>query len=333
MDDGDSRVRTLVTGVSGQDGWYLGRRLLEAGDDVHGLVRNPDDVARLESELAGVTVHVADLRDDHALRSVVDAVQPHRIFNLAGSTSVARSWDQPVETADVIGIAAVRLLAAAWDLQSQTGIRVRLLQASSAEVFGDPEDVPQTEDTRHAPVTPYGAAKDFAHTMVEVYRRRGLFAAVAVLYNHESPRRPGTFVARKITRAVTAIARGEQDLLTLGNIDVKRDWGYAPDHVDGMIRILEADRADDYIVATGEAHTVRDFVETAFAVVDIHDWERHVRIDPALYRPADPRALVGDPTRLMSLGWKPTVTFEELVRIMVTADLDREAVTDRSLPR
>jgi GDPmannose 4,6-dehydratase len=181
--------------------------------------------------------------------------------------------------------------------------------------------MPQTEATPHAPVTPYGAAKDFAHTMVEVYRRRGLFAAAAILYNHESPRRPDTFVARKITRAVTAIARGEQDVLVLGNIDVLRDWGYAPDHVDGMIRILEADQADDYIVATGEARTVRDFVEAAFSAVGITDWESHVRIDQSLYRPADPRALVGDSARLRALGWKPAVSFEELVRIMVTADL------------
>ena len=240
----------------------------------------------------------------------------------AGSTSVARSWDEPVETADVIGVAAVRLLAAAWDLETRTGIGVRLLQASSAEVFGDPLDVPQTETTPHAPVTPYGAAKDFAHTMVEVYRRRGLFAAAAMLYNHESPRRPDTFVARKITRAVTAISRGEQDVLTLGNIDVLRDWGYAPDHVDGMIHILDAEQPDDYVVATGEARTVRDFVEAAFSVVGIRDWESHVTIDQGLYRPADPRALVGDATRLRSLGWSPRVTFEELVRIMVAADLD-----------
>ena len=240
---GETQFRALVTGVSGQDGWYLAKRLLTAGCDVHGVVRNGSDVARLETELPGLVTHVADLVDDAALRGAVDAAEPDRIFNLAGSTSVARSWDEPVEAADVIGIGAVRLLNAAWDLQVRSGREVRFLQASSAEVFGDPVAVPQDEGTVHAPVTPYGAAKDFAHTMVQVYRRRGMFASAAILYNHESPRRPSSFVARKITRAVASIARGSQDKLVLGNIDVLRDWGYAPDHVDGMLRILAAERA------------------------------------------------------------------------------------------
>ena len=190
--------------------------------------------------------------------------------------------------------------------------------------------MPQDESTLHAPVTPYGAAKDFAHTMVQVYRRRGMFASAAILYNHESPRRPSSFVARKITRAVASIARGSQDKLVLGNIDVLRDWGYAPDHVDGMLRILAAERADDYVVATGEARSVRDFVVAAFAAVGVSDWKAHVEIDPGLYRPADPRALVGDASRLRSLGWRPEVGFEDLVSIMVQADLDE---LDRRRPR
>ncbi|CAN5645623.1 GDP-mannose 4,6-dehydratase [soil metagenome] len=319
---GQTRFRALVTGVSGQDGWYLARRLLAEGCEVHGVVRDAGAVAALEAELPGLVTHVADLVDDAALRGAVDAAEPDRIFNLAGSTSVARSWAEPVLAADVIGIGAVRLLNAAWDLQERSRREVRFLQASSAEVFGDPVSVPQDEDTPHAPVTPYGAAKDFAHAMVQVYRRRGMFASAAILYNHESPRRPASFVARKINRAVAAIARGSQEQLVLGNIDVLRDWGYAPDHVDGMLRILAAESPGDYVVATGEARSVRDFVAATFAVVGGGDCEPHVEIDPGLYRPADPRALVGEAARLRSLGWRPEVGFEELVSIMVRADLD-----------
>ena len=314
--------RVLVTGVSGQDGWYLAQRLLAAGHEVHGIVRSDSVRETLEAQLSGLVTHVGDLRHEHSLVAVVDDVEPHQVFNLAGSTSVARSWEAPVEAADVIGVGAVRLLNAAWALRERTGREVRFLQASSAEVFGDPATVPQDERTDRLPVTPYGAAKDFAHTMVGVYRRRGMFATSAILYNHESPRRPATFVARKITRAVAAMARGSQETLSLGNIDVLRDWGYAPDHVDGMIRVLNADEPDDYVVATGEARSVREFVAAAFAAVGIDDWESRVAIDPSLYRPADPRALVGDPSRLRSLGWRPSVDFEELVAIMVRADLD-----------
>ena len=200
----------LVTGVSGQDGWYLAERLLAAGAEVHGIVRDPADVALVQDQLPGLTAHVADLQDACRLGAVVADVAPHKIFNLAGSTSVARSWDEPVEAADVIGVGAVRLLDAAWRLRERTGREVRFLQASSAEIFGDPVGAPQDESTPRDPVTPYGAAKDFAHTMVGVYRRRGMFATAAMLYNHESPRRPTTFVARKITRAVASIARRQR---------------------------------------------------------------------------------------------------------------------------
>ena len=198
---------------------------------------------------------------------------------------------------------------------------MRFLSASSAEIFGDAVEVPQRESTPRLPVTPYGAAKSFAHQMVAVYRARGMLASSAILYNHESPRRPEAFVARKISREAAKIALGLSTTLTLGNIDVYRDWGYAPDYVDAMIAILDAPRADEYIVATGVAHSVRQFVEHAFAYVGIDDWQAHVVIDPALYRPADPKQLVGDPTRLRGLGWKPSVDFEELVHIMVEADL------------
>ncbi|WP_252274588.1 GDP-mannose 4,6-dehydratase [Nocardioides sp. LMS-CY] len=322
MTDHDSRYRALLTGVTGQDGWYLARRLLAEGQEVHGIVRDAAVIDAIAAELPGLQVHLADLRDHDSLLRALEAAAPDRIFNLAGSTSVARSWEEPVETADTIGIGAVRLLAAAWERQERTGSEIRFLQASSAEVFGDPATAPQSEATLRNPVTPYGAAKDFAHTMVQVYRHRGLYATAAILYNHESPRRPPTFVARKITAAVAAIARGRADHLSLGNMDVLRDWGYAPDYVAAMIRILDAPSPRDYVVATGNAHSVRDFVREAFAVVGIDDWESYVSVDPGLYRPADPRALVGDSTRLRELGWEPTVSFSELVRTMVQADLD-----------
>jgi GDPmannose 4,6-dehydratase len=198
---------------------------------------------------------------------------------------------------------------------------VRFVQASSAEVFGDARESPQRESTPRAPVTPYGAAKSFAQEMVSVYRARGMLASSAILYNHESPRRPQTFVARKISREAARISLGLSDTITLGNIDVFRDWGYAPDYVAALLTIIDQPEASDYVVATGVAHSVRQFVETAFAYVGIDDWESHVVIDPTLYRPADPKSLVGDPSKLRALGWEPKVGFEQLVHIMVEADL------------
>jgi GDPmannose 4,6-dehydratase len=320
-----ARQRALITGVLGQDGWYLARRLSEAGHEVHGTDRHRERVEGGSHDLPGVQLHHADLSDEAGMGRLVRTLQPTRIFNLAGSTSVARSWTHPAESAEVLGVGTVRLLAAAWELHAQ-GRPVRFLQASSAEIFGDPAVSPQSEDTPIAPVTPYGAAKAFAHSMVGVYRQRGLFATTAILYNHESPRRPQSFVAAKIARGVAEIAAGLRDTLVLGNIDVSRDWGYAPDYVDAMCKILDADQPDDHVVATGDARSVRDFVEAAFAVVGIKDWQRHVEIDPDLLRPADPRSLVGDAARLRALGWKPSLGFEELVRVLVTHHASHLAV-------
>jgi GDPmannose 4,6-dehydratase len=204
-----------------------------------------------------------------------------------------------------------------------SGHPVRVLQASSAEIFGDAVDVPQRESTPIRPVTPYGAAKAYAHEMAGIYRTRGLHVSAAVLYNHESPRRPVSFVARKISLGVARISRGLEDELVLGNIDVLRDWGYAPDYVDAMRRIIEQPSADDYVVASGEAHTVRDYVAEAFSYVGISDWESKVRVDPALYRPADPQRLVGDSGKLRGIGWRPTMSFSQLVATMIDAELSR----------
>jgi len=322
----------LVTGVNGQDGGYLAARLLEQGAEVHGLVRDDGQATTLRERYPGLVPHVGDLRDDRRIRDLVHDLRPDVVVNLAGSTSVARSWEAPVETADVLAVGPVRLLDACWTLDQEHGHRTRLLQASSAEIFGNAMAEPQDEQTPVAPVTPYGAAKAYAHAMVDVYRRRGMHASSAILYNHESPRRPTSFVARKISRGVAAISLGQQDELRLGNIDALRDWGYAPDYVEAMLLVVAQETPADYIVATGAAHTVRDFVVAAFQHVGIDDWERHVVVDPDLYRPADPRALVGDSSRLQGLGWRPTVGFRDLVALMVDADLADVGGADSAKP-
>jgi GDPmannose 4,6-dehydratase len=313
--------RFLVTGANGQDGTYLVRRLLFEGHEVHGMCHSAAGAVRLERDFPEVSAHVADLSDAVGMTALIDAIEPTHLINLAGNTSVARSWQFPSETAEILGVGPVRLLDAAWQLGERTGRRVAFVQASSAEIFGDATDVPQTESSFRRPVTPYGAAKSFAHEMVGVYRKRGMFASSAVLYNHESPNRPASFVSRKITREVARISLGLSDRLTLGNIHVHRDWGYAPDYVDALLRISRAEVPNDFIVATGVSHSVRDFVAAAFRHVGIEEWDGFVRIDPAFYRPADPKELVGDPQRLRDLGWAPTVTFEELVHLMVDSDL------------
>lgn len=314
--------RALVTGPTGQDGGYLLERLLHDGWEVHAVVREADHVP--SSGADDVEWHVADLCRPGLLRGVVMEVQPDHLYNLAGVSSVAASWREPELTTQVNAAAVATLLEAAWSLQEQTGRQVRFLQAGSAEIFGQAEEVPQTELTPLRPVNPYGAAKAFAHQMVTVYRARGLHATNCVLYNHESPRRPESFVTRKITMGVARIVRGEQTDLVLGDLDVRRDWGWAPDFVDAMLRAARHDIPDDYLVATGEAHSVKEFVAAAFARVGVEDWRAYVRTDPAFVRPADPSLLVGDASKARDvLGWRPTKTFAEIVSAMVDADLAR----------
>ncbi len=248
--------------------------------------------------------------------------RPSEIYNLAAISSVARSWDEPELTARVNGLGAVGLLESARRLQEREGRPVRFVQASSSEIFGLPDRSPQDEDTPVRPANPYGAAKAFAHLMVDVYRHRGLHAVSLVLYNHESPRRPEQFVTRKITAGVAAISAGTASRLTLGNLAAVRDWGWAPDYVDAMVRAARADVPRDYVVATGESHSVEEFVAAAFRCVGIDDWASYVDVDPALLRPVDATALVGDATRIRrDLGWVPTVAFDEVVSRMVEADL------------
>lgn len=307
----------LVTGATGQDGSYLVERLLDEGVSVHGVVR-PGPAEALPP---AVVTHVVDLRDRDGLAEVVASVAPDEVYNLGGLSSVAASWSDPVLAAEVSGLAVAALLEAAWQLQSSSGRPVRVLQASSAEVYGGAPP-PQSERTPLAPGSPYGAAKAFAQHLVGVYRGRGLHAVSTVLFNHESPRRPDTFVTRKITSTVARISRGLADELVLGNLDARRDWGWAPDYVDAMVRALRHPSAEDYVVATGESHSVRDFVAAAFARAGVADWAGLVRSDPAFARPVDTPEQVGDASRARQvLGWAPTVPFAEIVGRMVDADL------------
>lgn len=307
--------RALVTGVTGQDGRYLSELLTASGFDVHGLV--PPDAAL---PVPDVTLHVADIVAADAA-AIVREVRPDHIYNLAGISSVAASWADPVATMQVNGTGAVGLLEAAWALR-EAGRDVRFVQASSAEVFGEASESPQTEDTPLRPVNPYGASKALAHLAVGVYRARGLHASSMILYNHESPRRGVGFVTRKITSTVAAISRGEASELRLGNLDARRDWGWAPDYVRAMFLAASHEVGGDYVVATGVSHSVRDFVAAAFARVGIADWEHYVVVDPAFFRPTDPSELCGDATRAReTLGWEPTVAFEDMVAAMVEEDL------------
>jgi GDPmannose 4,6-dehydratase len=311
-------TRAFVTGIGGQDGGYLAERLLSDGVEVHALAHEQDP----PPHVPGVELHTGDLTRVDEVRALLLDLAPDEVYNLAAISSVARSWDQPDLTALVNGTAAVALMESALQVQDKRGVRVRFVQASSAEIFGQPDVTPQDESTPVRPVNPYGAAKAYAHLAADVYRRRHLHAVSAILYNHESPRRPATFVTRKITSTVAAIATGRARRLTLGNLEARRDWGWAPDYVDALVRGARADVPGDFVIATGASHSVRDFTAAAFGHAGIDHWEGLVDYDPALARPADPTELAGDASRArQQLGWTPTVGFEELVGRMVDADL------------
>lgn len=319
----------LVTGISGQDGSYLAESLLAQGYDVHGVVRsaNPEDGGNA-GETSGVTLHTLDIADTSALSALVSAVAPDEIYNLAAVSSVFRSWAEPVHTAEINALPVAAMLEAAWKLEEQ-GHHVRFVQASSAELFGQAEVSPQNESTPIRPSSPYGAAKAYAHHMVGVYRQRGLFASNCILYNHESPRRPEAFVTRKITSSVARISRGLQESLELGNLDARRDWGWAPDFARALELAVRAERADDFVIATGVTHSIADFVSAAFARVGITEWQHLVSINEAFSRPVDPAEQVGDARKAREvLGWHTTVDFDEIVGAMVDADL---ALLDTSL--
>lgn len=310
----------VITGAAGQDGSYLTDRLLADGYAVHAVVRSDDRADLLGAP--GVTTHVLDLTEHARIRTLLAEVAPDEVYNLGGISSVAQSWSDPVGTAEANGVAVIALLEGALAVQDLLRRPVRVLQASSAEIFGEPPTFPQNEQTPLRPVSPYGAAKALAHHAVAVFRGHGLHASTVILYNHESPRRPLTFVTRKITAGVARIATTGKGVLHLGNLEARRDWGWAPDYVDAMVRAARHEVPDDYVVATGEAHSVADFVVAAFAHVGIEDWQRHVEVDPTLFRPVDPSLLVGDATKVRTaLGWAPTRGFADLVGAMVDHDM------------
>jgi GDPmannose 4,6-dehydratase len=313
--------RALITGITGQDGSYLADLLLEKGYDVHGMVRraSTETFQRLQHIRDKITLHTGDLLDQRSLGEVMREVDPHEIYNLAAMSFVAASWNQPVLTADFTGVGVTRMLEAMREMAPDA----RLYQASSSEMFGKVLEVPQTEKTPFYPRSPYGVAKAYGHFITVNYRESyDLFACSGILFNHESPRRGLEFVTRKVTHGAAAIKLGLSEELALGNMDAQRDWGYAKDYVEAMWLMLQQDEPDDYVIATGEAHSVQELVDVAFAQVDL-DPKDYLRIDERFMRPAEVDHLIGDYAKAKEqLGWEPRTSFEELVQLMVDSDLE-----------
>ena len=319
--------KVLITGITGQDGSYLAELLLSKGYEVHGIIRRAStfNTSRLEhlytdphTREAALKLHYGDLSDASALARLIGRITPDEIYNLAAQSHVRVSFDSPEYTTDITATGAVRLLEAI----RETGIKPRFYQASSSEMFGKAQEIPQRETTPFYPRSPYGCAKVYAYWITVNYRESyGLFACNGILFNHESPRRGETFVTRKITRAVAHIVTGLQDKLYLGNLEAKRDWGYAREYVEAMWLMLQQAKPDDYVVATGESHSVREFLEAAFAHAGL-DWRKYVEIDPNYYRPTEVDLLVGDASKAKKqLGWEPKTKFNDLVKLMVDADM------------
>lgn len=324
--------RALLTGITGQDGSYLAEFLLAKGYEVHGLIRRSStfNTSRIDhiyqdphEHGARLHLHYADLTDAGALRNIVQRVRPTEVYNLGAQSHVRVSFDTPIYTAEATAVGALNLLEAVRDFQDHSGYQIRYYQASSSEQFGKVQEIPQRETTPFYPRSPYGVAKLYAHWITVNYRESyGLHASCGILFNHESPRRGETFVTRKITRAVGRIKCGLQKKLFLGNLDAKRDWGFAGDYVQAMWLMLQQEKPDDYVVATGETYSVRQFCEAAFARVGLK-CDDYVEVDPRYFRPAEVDILLGDSTKARSvLGWKPKVSFSELVAMMVDADLE-----------
>jgi GDPmannose 4,6-dehydratase len=321
--------RALITGITGQDGSYLAELLLEKGYEVHGMVRrsSTETFQRLEGIRDDITLHTGDLLDQRSLVDVMRACEPEEIYNLAAMSFVAASWSQPVLTAEFTATGVTRMLEAMREVAPES----RFYQASSSEMFGKVLEVPQRESTPFYPRSPYGVAKCYGHFITVNYRESyDLFAASGILFNHESERRGLEFVTRKVTHAAAAIKLGRQQELTLGNLDAERDWGYAKDYVEAMWLMLQHDEPDDFVIATGEAHSVRELVDVAFDQVGL-DPSEYVRTDPRFLRPAEVEHLVGDPGKAREkLGWEPRTSFEDMVRLMVDSDLD---MLERGVPQ
>lgn len=314
--------RAIITGITGQDGSYLAELLLDKDYEVHGIMRRNSTftTGRIEHIFDKLTLHYGDLADSSSLHHIVSEVQPDEVYNLAAQSHVKVSFDVPEYTADVTGTGTLRLMEAIRTCAP----KAKFYQASSSEMFGKVLEVPQTEKTPFYPRSPYGAAKVYSYWITKNYRESyDMFASNGILFNHESPRRGETFVTRKITRAVAAIKAGKQDKLLLGNLDAKRDWGFAGDYVEAMWLMLQADKPDDYVVATNETHSVKEFCQIAFEHVGL-DWEKYVEVSEKYFRPAEVDLLIGDPAHVKKqLNWEPKVGFEELVKMMVDADVKR----------
>ncbi|HEV8233425.1 MAG TPA: GDP-mannose 4,6-dehydratase, partial [Gemmatimonadaceae bacterium] len=312
--------RALITGITGQDGSYLAELLLDKGYQVFGMVRRSSapNLWRIEHLRDRITLKPADLLDQLSIIRLIDEIRPHELYNLAAMSFVPASWDQPMLTGEYNSQGVTRVL----DAIRQVDPKIRFYQASSSEMFGKVREVPQSEKTPFYPRSPYGVSKVFAHYITVNYRESyNLFAVSGMLFNHESPRRGLEFVTRKVTDGVARIKLGLADSLSIGNLDAQRDWGFAGDYVRAMWLMLQQDQPDDYVIATGISHSVRELIETAFARVGL-DWQNHVRVDPALLRPAEVEHLLGDCTKArVELGWTPGVTFKQLVEMMVDADL------------
>ena len=324
--------RAIITGITGQDGSYLAELLLSKGYEVVGTVRRASapNYWRIQHLLDRITIKPADLLDQLSIIRVIDEVRPHELYNLAAMSFVPASWDQPMLTGEFNAQGVTRVLEAI----RQVDPSIRMYQASSSEMFGKVREIPQTELTPFYPRSPYGVSKVFAHYITVNYRESyELFAVSGMLFNHESPRRGIEFVTRKVTDGVARIKLGLTDTLSLGNLDAQRDWGFAGDYVSAMWMMLQQERADDYVIATGISHSVRELVETAFSHVGL-DWNTHVRLDPKLIRPAEVEHLIGDSTKArQQLGWTPSVDFTALVTMMVDADLARVATEPRPSDR
>jgi GDPmannose 4,6-dehydratase len=317
----------LITGITGQDGSYLAELLLKKGYQVHGIIRrsssfNTDRIANIYQDPhdahARLRLHYGDLTDGSALNQLLKTIHPDEIYHLGAQSHVRVSFDIPEYTGDVTGLGTLRIL----DAIRETGVKTRFYQASSSEMYGKVMEKPQTETTPFYPRSPYGCAKVYAYWLTVNYREAyNIYACNGILFNHESPRRGETFVSRKITRAVGRIKEGLDQYLYLGNLSAQRDWGYAPEYVEAMWLMLQQDKPDDFVIATGETHTVQEFVEQAFAHAGLN-WQDHVKIDPHYFRPAEVDLLIGDPAKAKRvLGWTPKVKFKDLVRIMVEADM------------
>jgi len=322
----------LITGVTGQDGSYLAEFLLKKGYETHGIVRRSSSFATaridhlrrgFEVPGGGLQLHYGDLGDGTGLRRIIEQVRPDEVYNLAAQSHVRISFDQPEYTADVVGLGTLRLLETLRDHNQRHGRKARMYQAGSSEMFGKVMAVPQSETTPFHPRSPYACAKVYAHWQTVNYREAyDLFAVNGILFNHESPRRGENFVTRKITRSVGRIKVGLQNKLLLGNLDAKRDWGFAGDYVEAMWLMLQQERPDDYVIATGETHSVQEFLELAFECVEL-DWHKYVDTDPRFFRPSEVDILCGDSSKARRiLGWEPKVKFHELASMMVDADLD-----------